>query len=357
VGVARSESQREVRRLAAELAQRSLELERERAFGHSVTDATSSLLVLVSAEGTIRPGGVNVAAEQLIGATEDELVGKLFADVFVAAEAKTEAAQLLASEKLDTEWELPCAPRPGERQLLVWTRRPIARFSPPCYLLCGTDVTHWRLQQDELRASRARIVEAADSERKRLERNLHDGAQQRLVALSVTLGLVQTRFATDPESASALLAAAREELAVGLAELRELARGLHPAILSRGLEVALAGVADRSPVPVNIAVEEGERLAEPVVAAAYYVVSEALTNVARYANATAASVSVTREPDQLRVEVVDDGVGGASIGAGSGLEGLRDRVEAIGGRLDLRSPLGEGTSITTLLPLTPRSSD
>jgi signal transduction histidine kinase len=223
-------------------------------------------------------------------------------------------------------------------------------------LLCGTDVTHWRLQQDELRASRARIVEAADSERKRLERNLHDGAQQRLVALSVTLGLVQTRFATDPESASALLAAAREELAVGLAELRELARGLHPAILSRGLEVALAGVADRSPVPVNIAVEEGERLAEPVVAAAYYVVSEALTNVARYANATAASVSVTREPDQLRVEVVDDGVGGASIGAGSGLEGLRDRVEAIGGRLDLRSPLGEGTSITTLLPLTPRSS-
>jgi signal transduction histidine kinase len=352
----RSESEREVRRLAAELAQRSLELELERAFGHSVTDATSSLLVLVSAEGAIRPGGVNVAAEQLIGSTEDELVGQRFADVFVAAEAQTEAAQLLASEKLDAEWELPCVPRSGERRLLVWTRRPISRFEPPCYLLCGTDVTHWRRQQDELRASRARIVEAADSERKRLERNLHDGAQQRLVALSVTLGLVQTRFAADPESAAGLLAAAREELAVGLAELRELARGLHPAILNRGLEVALAGVADRSPVPVDLAVEEGERLPEPVEAAAYYIVSEALTNVARYASATAASVRVTREPEQLRVEVVDDGVGGTTIGAGSGLEGLRDRVEAIGGRLELRSPPGDGTRIAALLPLQPRST-
>jgi signal transduction histidine kinase len=223
-------------------------------------------------------------------------------------------------------------------------------------LLCGTDVTHWRRQQDELRASRARIVEAADSERKRLERNLHDGAQQRLVALSVALGLVQTRLATDPESATELLAAAREELAVGLAELREIARGLHPAILSRGLEVALAGVAEHSPVPVDLEVQKGDRLPEPVEAAAYYIVSEALTNVARYANATAAGVRVIREPRQLRVEVDDNGIGGATIGAGSGLEGLRDRVEAIGGRLELRSPPDEGTQITALLPFQPRNS-
>lgn len=211
-----------------------------------------------------------------------------------------------------------------------------------------------RVQLEELRDSRARIVEAADNSRRRLERNLHDGAQQRLVALSVALGLVQTKLERDPAAAAPLLASAREELTVGLAELREIARGLHPAILSRGLQPALAGVAGRSPVPVELDVQVGDRLSEPVEAAAYYIVSEALTNVARYANATGASIRVSRDREQLRVEVLDDGIGGATIGAGSGLEGLRDRVEAIGGRLDLQSAPGEGTHLTALLPLQPR---
>jgi signal transduction histidine kinase len=208
-----------------------------------------------------------------------------------------------------------------------------------------------RAQLEELRDSRARIVEAGDSARRRLERNLHDGAQQRLVALSVALGLAETKLATDPNSATALLAAARAELAVGLEELREIARGLHPAILSRGLDVALAGIAERSPVPVDLHVDVNERPPEQIEAAAYYIVAEALTNVARYANATSATVSVTRDTEAVRVEVTDDGIGGAAISPGSGLQGLRDRVAAVGGRLDVLSPAGGGTQISALLPV------
>jgi signal transduction histidine kinase len=214
-----------------------------------------------------------------------------------------------------------------------------------------------RAQLEELRDSRARIVEAGDSARRRLERNLHDGAQQRLVALSVALGLAETKLSTDPQGAAAVLASAREELATGLAELREIARGLHPAILSRGLEVALAGAAERAPLPVELHVDLSDRPPEQVEAAAYYVVAEALTNVARYANASEASVRVTGEGRTLRVEVSDDGVGGAAISPGSGLEGLRDRVEAAGGVLEVRSPPGGGTRITSLLPLRARNGE
>jgi signal transduction histidine kinase len=208
-----------------------------------------------------------------------------------------------------------------------------------------------RAQLAELRESRARIVEAGDAARRRLERNLHDGAQQRLVALSVTLTLVQTKVQTDPDAAASLLASARQELAGGLDELREIARGLHPAILSRGLEVALRGLAERSPVPVELEIELADRPSEQVEAAAYYVASEALTNVARYADATVARVALSADANALRIEVVDDGAGGATFAAGSGLQGLRDRVEAIGGRLELLSPSGGGTRLTAQLPL------
>jgi signal transduction histidine kinase len=151
-----------------------------------------------------------------------------------------------------------------------------------------------------------------------------------------------------------MLAAARGELTVALEELREIARGLHPAILSRGLAVALEGVAERSPVPVRLHVDRDARPPPPVEATAYYVVSEALTNVARYAQASAATVRVTRDGEQLRVEVSDDGLGGAAITKGSGLQGLRDRVEAIDGRLDVRSQPGRGTRVTAILPLQQR---
>ena len=200
-------------------------------------------------------------------------------------------------------------------------------------------------QEEELRASRARIVQAADDARRVLERNLHDGAQQSLVTLSLSLRLVQARLDSDPSAASRLLEDSREDLARALAELRELARGIHPAVLTdRGLAAALEVLTDRSPIPVDVRVPD-ERLPGPVEAAAYYIVAESLTNVAKYAQASEATVCVRRHDGRVLVEVSDDGVGGADVGKGSGLRGLADRVAALGGTLVLESVQGEGTRI------------
>ena len=207
---------------------------------------------------------------------------------------------------------------------------------------------HARL--DELRGSRARIVEATQRERQRLERNLHDGAQQRLVALSLELKLLETRFAKDPEAKDAV-DAVRNELAESLQELRELARGIHPAVVTgHGLAVALESVAARSPVPVRLDVSLEERMPEAVEVAAYYLIAESLTNVAKYAEASSASVVVARADGDLVVEVVDDGIGGADSEAGSGLRGLADRVEALDGRLRVWSPHGGGTRVRAEIP-------
>jgi PAS domain S-box-containing protein len=205
--------------------------------------------------------------------------------------------------------------------------------------------------REDLAASRARIVEAGDAERRRLERNLHDGAQQRLVATSLSVRLAAGRANTDPQL-HAMLDRAGEELALALEELRELARGLHPAVLSdHGLGAALQTLADRAPVPVLVDVAlDDERLPEPVEAAAYYVVAEALTNMAKHAHASAAQVRVQRADGHAVVEVADDGVGGADEKGGSGLFGLVDRVEALGGRLTVTSPPGAGTRLRAELP-------
>ena len=195
----------------------------------------------------------------------------------------------------------------------------------------------------EVQASRERIVAASDAERRRLERNLHDGAQQRLVALSLQLRLLEGRVGDDP-SAQELVSNASTELAESLAELRELARGIHPAVLNHGLAAALDSLAARSPVA------DGRRrttpaspLPEPVELAAYFVASEALTNVAKYAQATTARVRVSQEGRNAIIEIADDGVGGADDAGGSGLRGLADRVEALDGRLRVVSPPGAGT--------------
>ena len=208
-----------------------------------------------------------------------------------------------------------------------------------------------RTQVAELRKSRARIVEAGDVERRRLERNLHDGAQQRLVALGLALGLVEKRLEEDPTSAGRMLAEAKAELAQGLEELRELARGIHPAALARsGLAGAVADLAGRSPVPVSVDVRLKARPAEVVEVAAYFVISEALTNVAKYSQAAGATVAVRQSADTLVVDVTDDGIGGAELGAGSGLQGLADRVSGLGGRLHVWSPPGEGTRLRAEIP-------
>jgi signal transduction histidine kinase len=203
----------------------------------------------------------------------------------------------------------------------------------------------------KLAASRVRIVEAGDTERRRLERNLHDGAQQRLVSLALQLRLIETSLRKDPESVDALLATANRELDQALEELRELARGIHPAVLTdRGLEAAVRAVAQRAPIPVELTQLPKDRLPDSVEAAIYYLVAEAITNVAKYAQATHASVAVERSNGFATVVVRDDGIGGAEPVRGSGLVGLADRVEALGGRLHIESPPGHGTELTAEIP-------
>jgi signal transduction histidine kinase len=208
-----------------------------------------------------------------------------------------------------------------------------------------------RARLDELRASRARIVETADGERRRIERNLHDGTQQRLVSISMALGLAQSKLASDSEASLRILEEAREALAAALQELRELSQGIHPGILTeRGLGDALQELAYRTPVPVDVAVALGDRLPQPVEAASYYLVAEALANVAKYASATAVTVNVDRRNGCALVEVRDDGVGGADPSRGSGLRGLADRVEALGGAFAVESRPGEGTRLRAEIP-------
>jgi signal transduction histidine kinase len=207
-----------------------------------------------------------------------------------------------------------------------------------------------RESHEELRASRARIVQAGDAARRKIERDLHDGAQSRLVALSLLLRAARRRADADPKLAE-LLDQASDELQTSLAELRELARGIHPAVLTdRGLEPALDALITRVPVPVSLEVETSERLPGPVESAAYYVVSEGLANVAKYAQATQASVRVERVNGRVTVEVIDDGVGGADAAGGSGLRGLSDRLAALDGRLRVESPPGGGTRLRAELP-------
>jgi signal transduction histidine kinase len=202
---------------------------------------------------------------------------------------------------------------------------------------------------EELRGSRARIVEAGEAERRRLERNLHDGAQQRLVGIALQLRLLQNRLRDDPAAAEQA-ATVGEELVRSLEELRELARGLHPAVLEHGLAAALEALATRSRVPTTVRYDVHERPPEQIELAAYFVASEALTNVAKYAEATEVTVRAWRDGRMAMIEVADDGVGGADDAKGSGLRGLADRVEALDGRLSVVSPAGAGTVVTAELP-------
>jgi signal transduction histidine kinase len=206
----------------------------------------------------------------------------------------------------------------------------------------------------DLIASRARLVKAGDEERRRLERNLHDGAQQRFVSVVLRLRLARDRLASDPAAAAELLEQVAHELDTGLQELREIARGLHPAILGdHGLRHALEALAARITIPATIDVPD-ERLPGQVEATAYYIVSEAMTNVAKHAAARHAQVAVRVDGDVVRCEVSDDGRGGADASTGTGILGLRDRAEAAGGTLSIVSPPGQGTVVAATLPLADR---
>jgi signal transduction histidine kinase len=238
----------------------------------------------------------------------------------------------------------------GEIVHVLWSCTPLPPFATgPAWLISGDDVTIRRGHEEELRRSRARIVAAGDEARKRLERNLHDGAQQRLTSLLLYLRLARSKVSEPP--VQALLDQAIEELGAAVTELRELARGIHPEVLTRrGLAAALRVVTTRMPVPVELEVPRG-RFGESTEAAAYYVVSESLANIVKYAQASSAAVRVQRLDGRLIVEVSDDGIGGADASAGTGLSGLADRVAALEGGFSVDSPAGAGTRVRAEIPL------
>ena len=311
----------------------------------------------------------NPAAERIFGWSAEEMLGRgglPLAPASKRAEAEDLFARVRAGESM-SDHETVRLHKDGTLVAVSVAAAPVRDPSGRVVgnMVAYTDIRERKAQEAEvhrlnaelherlveLAASRARIVTAGDVERRRLERNLHDGAQQRLVALSLSLRLALARLESDPAAARTILAGAGDELALALGELRELARGLHPAVLSdRGLRPAVEMLAGRAPVPVEIGEIPQERLPEPVEAAAYYLIAEALTNVAKYAGATSARVAVTQLDGTVSVEVADDGVGGAAAAGGSGIRGLADRVEALGGTLEVASPPGGGTSLRAEMP-------
>lgn len=217
--------------------------------------------------------------------------------------------------------------------------------------LLGVSAAQLAKRVDALEGSRARVVDAAEAERRRIERDLHDGAQQRLVSLAMNLGRARARYDDDPDAARVLLDEAHADAKHALVELRDLARGLHPAVLTdRGLDAALSGLAGRSPVPVTLDVAVEPRCNPTIEAIAYFVVSEALANIAKYSGASRADIVARRSADRLHLTIRDDGVGGAIAHPGSGLTGLADRVGGVDGSLRIDSPVGGPTILTVELP-------
>ena len=312
----------------------------------------------------------NPAAERTFGWSREEILGVddlPMAPASRHAEAEDLFAQVLAGESVN-DFETVRQRKDGRLVDVSIASAPIRDGTGRIVgnMVAYTDITERKAQEaevhhlnaelrmrlDELAASRARIVTAGDIERRRLERNLHDGAQQRLVALSLALRLMAERLDSDPDAVRVALAHAGDELSLALEELRELARGLHPAVLSeQGLRAAVEALAGRTTIPVEIGDIPHERLPEPIEAGAYYLVAEALTNVTKYAQASIVRVRVEVSDGRVVVEISDDGVGGANPAGGSGLRGLADRVEALGGSLDVLSPAGAGTTLRAKIPI------
>jgi PAS domain S-box-containing protein len=329
------------------------ELRQQYDFLVTVGQATPSMLAVVDEEGRVGPHGVSASFTRRLGYGDRDSIGRRLWELIAPGdEAKLRNALAETSRGSVAEGDGTWFTRGGEALTVAWSVHPVGVLDgETSYLVCGVDMTEQKRQQEELKRSRARIVEAEAAARRRLERNLHDGAQQRLVSLSVSMRLAQARLASDPTGAAEILDGARLELDLALEELRELARGIHPAVLShRGLAFAIEALAERAPFPVEVATIPEERLPEQVEAAAFYVISEALTNVAKYAQASLARVSVSCDDGHAVIEVADDGVGGADEARGTGLRGLGDRVEALDGTLVVESPPGRGTRVRAVIP-------
>jgi PAS domain S-box-containing protein len=337
-----------------ELRARIAELERDRELLNAIANVAPSLLCIVDAEGRVRPYAANKAFEETLGYEPAETGGVLFWERYVpdedAAAVKAAIERVIRTDAAaagDGRW----LARDGRIVDVAWSCTPLPMIeSGPLYLVSASDITERKRHEEEVRLSRARIVAAADEMRKRLERNLHDGAQQRLIALLLTLRMGKTKSQDDPVLGP-LLTGAVDELAAAVAELRELARGIHPAVLTeRGLAAAVGLAAERAPLPVELDLPV-RRYPGAVEAAAYYIVSETLANLARYARASSAAVRVREEGERLIVVVEDDGVGGANVSSGTGLRGLADRVAALEGSFSVESPTGGGTRIRAEIPL------
>jgi PAS domain S-box-containing protein len=319
----------------------------------------SSLDAVVTMDARGRVLGWNHAAETTFGYRADEAVGREMAELIVPPALRAAHRKGLArfvetgqAVVLDRRLELTGMHKNGAEFPVELTITRIGLPGPPTFTGYLRDITQRQEAEAELRASRARLVAVADAERRRIQRNLHDGAQQRLSAVLLSLGLLRQSLERREslEQRGALLDVAIDELAIGLQEIRELASGLHPSVLAdRGLVAALEALALRAPVPVDLEAVPDRRLPEQVEAAAYYVVAEALANVHKHAAARRVVVRATTDDHRLSVEVADDGVGGADQ-EGGGLRGLADRVEALGGRLTLDSPWGAGTRVLAEIP-------
>ena len=314
----------------------------------ALVDAIPDRMIRFDRDGNALPGAPDGDGSDAAGPVGRPLHDALFA-------AARPRALRAAADALDTgrlqSFDFTLDGLGGRREL----EARVAPSGPNEVTAIIRDFTDVRAVEAEVRRSRARIVEATDEERRRLERDLHDGAQQRLVTVSLALRRLGARLAGGPAQDAEALGASEEaasELRRAIQELRELARGIHPAILTEaGLGAALAALADRSAIPATVREVPDRRLPPAVEATAYFVVSEALANVAKHANATSVSIVASSSPTTLRVEVGDDGVGGADPGGGTGLRGLQDRVAAIGGTLAISSPAGQGTLAVAEIPI------
>ena len=314
----------------------------------------AALDAVVTMDHTGRIAGWNHAAETTFGYRADEVLGREMADTIVPPSLRSRhrngLARFLETEEaviLDRRLELTGKHKNGTEFPVELTVTRISLPGPPMFTGYLRDITDRKRVEAELRASRARLVEIADRERRRIQRNLHDGAQQRITGVLLNLGRVRQAPLEHPD----LIDLAIDELSASLEEIRELARGLHPSVLSeRGLVKAVEALAVRTSIPIVLHADVRTGMPEQVAAAAYYVVAEGLANALKHAGAERMEVFIRTHGGALVVEVLDDGIGGADE-EGSGLRGLTDRIEAIGGTLALESPPGAGTRLLAQIPL------
>ena len=316
----------------------------------------SSLDAVVTIDATGRIVTFNRAAEETFGFTAEEALGRDVAQVIIPPSLRDRHYRALASHLesgsrtiIDRRVELTGMRRDGSEFPIELTVTRVLLDGPPLFTAYLRDITERKQARDELLASRSRVVESADRERRRIERNLHDGAQQRLL----TIGVLLSRLAMEPEAPQPLLdlvAVAQDETGKAIAELRELAQGIHPAALAEGgLATALRGLALVAAADVTVDVED-VRLPESVEVALYYVAAEALSNVVKHASASRVTLSLGVDGDTATLRVIDDGVGGIERDQGPGLAGLVDRIEAVGGSISIESAEGAGTAITVTAP-------